>query len=105
VSADPRHESAQLASFFPQADPGTAWQGDAPEIQRTGAYVEPGGMVDIALRELGARLISITPQDGTPSRTAGLCSEAADDVAPDVAFHSDSAAGHSSLEPPQEDNP
>jgi hypothetical protein len=41
-----------------------------------GPYVEPGGMVDIALRELGAKLVRVDEQEALQAPDANLSLDA-----------------------------
>jgi len=60
LSADVRHASTLISPIPPEREPGPSWPvpcPEAPQAESAPPYIEPGGMVDIALRELGARLV------------------------------------------------
>ncbi len=87
MSADPHRENAPFVPIFPEGEPGSGWPEHLPGIQPAGATavcIEPGGMVDIALRELGAKLVCVTAQERPPSRGIDLPPEGRTDPSPDA---------------------
>ena len=75
MSAVEHPEHASLSPIEPERETAAGWRDPCLEAHRAedaGPYIEPGGMVHIALRELGARLVRVDEQEAPQASDTDL---------------------------------